>query len=425
MNILVVYMLKLLNDWNGRFYDSLQAKDAAAFRDEIVYWIVLVAILIFVLVYAQWFQQLLTIRWRTWLTNVYFRDWLSNLTYYRMELVGDGTDNPEQRIEQDCADFADQTLDISIDLLSQVMTLVTFIAILWGLSGGITLPIFGGIVIPGYMVWVALLYSVIGTWLTYKIGRPLVRINFDLQRYNADFRYRMTRIRDNAEPIALYHGESDEARGLTSAFARVYANWWLFMKYNKRLNWLTSFYGQVAHVFPIIVAAPRYFAGAVPLGNLTQTAGAFAQVQGALSWFVNSYTTVARWMAVVERLTSFGEAMERAKELEAADKIRVSPDGDRRAASARSRPAPPEWQAAARRGKLYGAAWRNGVGRRPVGKWQNHIVPRPCRIVALWQGRGKRARRLARAVPAAAAVFTDRHAARRAHLSRSSRRVRS
>ena len=137
MNILVVYMLKLLNDWNGRFYDSLQAKDAAAFRDEIVYWIVLVAVLIFVLVYAQWFQQLLTIRWRTWLTNVYFRDWLSNLTYYRMELVGDGTDNPEQRIEQDCADFADQTLDISIDLLSQVMTLVTFIAILWGLSGGI------------------------------------------------------------------------------------------------------------------------------------------------------------------------------------------------------------------------------------------------------------------------------------------------
>ena len=157
-----------------------------------------------------------------------------------------------------------------------------------------------------------------------------MRINFDLQRYNADFRYRMTRIRDNAEPIALYHGESDEARGLTSAFARIYANWWLFMKYNKRINWLTSFYGQVASVFPIIVAAPRYFAGAVPLGNLTQTAGAFAQVQGALSWFVDSYTTVARWMAVVERLTSFGEAMERAKELEAADKIRVSADGDHR-----------------------------------------------------------------------------------------------
>src|SRR4029078_1662724 len=124
------YMSKLINDWNGRFFDAIQQKDAAAFRAEIIYWIVLVAILIFVAVYSQWFQQLLTIRWRRWLTEVYFRDWLSNLTYYRMELVGDGTDKPEQRIEQDCAQFSSQTLDICIDLLSQVMTLITFTAIL-------------------------------------------------------------------------------------------------------------------------------------------------------------------------------------------------------------------------------------------------------------------------------------------------------
>jgi putative ATP-binding cassette transporter len=205
------------------------------------------------------------------------------------------------------------------------MTLITFTAVLWGLSGSIVIPIFGGITIPGYMLWVALLYSGIGTWLTFKIGRPLVRVNFEMQRFNADFRYRMTRIRENAEPIALYKGEPDEASGLSSSFSRVYGNWWAFMKYNKRLNWLTSFYGQVASIFPIIVAAPRYFAGLVPLGNLTQTAGAFGYVQGALSWFVDSYPTVATWMAVVERLTSFGEAMERAKELEAADHIRVAP----------------------------------------------------------------------------------------------------
>lgn len=325
MNILVVYMSKLLNDWNGRFYNALEEKDWAAFVYEIEYWVVLVAILIFVVVYAQWFQQLLTIRWRRWLTEVYFRDWLSNLTYYRMELVGDGTDNPEQRIEQDCAQFSSQTLDISIDLLSQVMTLFTFTAVLWGLSGSIVIPIFGGITIPGYMLWVAILYSAVGSYLTYKIGRPLVRINFDLQRYNADFRYRMTRIRENAEPIALYHGEPEEARGLSATFGNIYATWWLFMRYNKRLNWLTSFYGQIASVFPIIVAAPRYFAGIVPLGNLTQTAGAFGYVQGALSWFVDSYPTVAAWMAVVDRLTSFGEAMERAKELAEADKIKIAP----------------------------------------------------------------------------------------------------
>ena len=236
-----------------------------------------------------------------------------------MELVGDGTDNPEQRIEQDCAAFAEQTLDISIDLLSQVMTLVTFTAILWGLSGSIVVPIFGGITIPGYMFWAALLYSVFGSWLTYRIGRPLIGINFNLQRYNADFRYRMTRVRENAEQIALYRGEADEKRGLSGSFARIYTTWWLYMKYNKRLNWLTSFYGQVASIFPIIVASPRYFAGIVPLGVLTQTAGAFAQVQGSLSWFVDAYPTVANWMAVVDRLTSFGAAMERAKEAGAAE----------------------------------------------------------------------------------------------------------
>ncbi len=313
MNIFIVYLAKLLNDWNGRFFDALQEKNAAAFEYEVEYWIVLVAIIIFVGVYSQWFQQLLTIRWRRWLTHVYFRDWLGDRTYYRMELTGDGTDNPEQRIEQDCDAFASQTLDLTIDLLSQIITLVTFGVVLWGLSGGIVVPVFGGITIPGYMVWIALLYSIVGTWLTFKIGRPLVGINFNQQRFNADFRYRMTRIRENAESIALYGGEQDEERGLRGAFERIYGNWWLLMKYNKRLNWLTNFYGQVATIFPIIVSAPRYFAGTVPLGALTQTAGAFSNVQGALSWFVDQFPNVANWMAVVDRLTSFGEAMERAK----------------------------------------------------------------------------------------------------------------
>ena len=327
LNVFYVYLSKLFNDWNRRFFDALQDKDAAAFRYEIEYWIVLVAIIIVVAVYSQWFQQLLTIRWRSWLTNVYFRDWLGNLTYYRMELVGDGTDNPEQRIEQDCADFSEQTLDLAIDLLLQVMTVVTFTVILWELSGSIVVPIFGGIAIPGYMVWAAILYAVVGSWLTYRIGRPLVQVNFFMQRYNADFRYRMTRIRENAESIALYHGEPDEADGLRSAFQRVFGNWWLLMKYTKRLNWLVNFYSQVATIFPLIVSAPRYFSGAIPLGALTQTADAFGQVQGSLSWFVNVFPRMAAWMAVVNRLTSFGEAMERAKEIEAADAIRIAPTG--------------------------------------------------------------------------------------------------
>lgn len=313
LNVFYVYLSKLYNDWNRRFFDALQEKNAAAFREEVIYWILLVAIIIVAVVYSQWFQQLLTIRWRAWLTRVYYRDWLADLTYYRMELVGDGTDNPEQRIEEDCAAFAEQTLDLTLDFVLQVMTLATFTVVLWNLSGSLVLPFFGGLAIPGYMLWAAIIYAVLGSYLTYRIGRPLVGVNFNMQRFNADFRYRMIRIRENSESIALYHGEPDEESGLRMAFQRIFGNWLLLMKYTKRLNWLVTFYRQVAIIFPFIVAAPRYFAGAIPLGALTQTADAFGQVQGSLSWFVDVFPRAAAWMAVVDRLTSFGEAMERAK----------------------------------------------------------------------------------------------------------------
>jgi putative ATP-binding cassette transporter len=185
--------------------------------------------------------------------------------------------------------------------------------VLWELSGGFVLPIFGGITVPGYMMWAAVAYAVAGSWATYVIGRPLVRINFALERYNADFRYRMVRIRENSESIALYHGEPVEQRRLSGAFTRIFATWWAYMKYNKRLTWLTSFYGQAAVIFPYIVAAPQYFAGKIGLGVLTQTADAFGQVQGALSWFVDTYTQLAAWKATIDRLTTFGEAMVTAK----------------------------------------------------------------------------------------------------------------
>jgi putative ATP-binding cassette transporter len=256
---------------------------------------------------------MLQIRWRRWLTRVYYRDWLADRTYYRMELTSAQADNPEQRIEEDCNAFTGQTLVIVLDLVSQVLTLVTFTSVLWGLSGSVTLPVFGGLVIPGYMMWVAVVYSALGSWLTYKIGRPLVRVNFDLQRYNADFRYRMVRVRENAESIALYHGEADEQRRLAGAFGRIFGVWWDFMRYNKRLTWFTAFFGQAADVFPLVVASPRYFMGQIPLGVLTQTAGAFGRVQGALSWFVDVWPTLADWKATIDRLTTFGDSMEAAR----------------------------------------------------------------------------------------------------------------
>jgi putative ATP-binding cassette transporter len=329
LSLFIVYLTKLLNDWNARFFNALQARNADAFWYELKYWIVLVAILLVGFVYRLWLTQLLTIRWRRWLSEVYFRDWLADRTFYRMELVSQGTDNPEQRIEQDIATFASQTLSIAVGLLLQVLMLVTFAVILWKLSGNYVLPILGGLAIPGYMMWAALIYALVGSYATYLVGRPLVRVNFELERRNADFRYRMVRIRENAESIALYRGEPNEESRLRSAFAGIYQVWWRYMKFTKRLTWLSSFYAQAAAVFPIVVAAPRYFAGVIPLGVLTQTVNAFGQVQGPLSWFVDTYATLAAWKAVVDRLTTFSEAMVTAKEAAAADAFDVRVDGPR------------------------------------------------------------------------------------------------
>src|SRR5436190_12645552 len=325
LSIFIVYMLKLLNAWNARFFNALQEKNVEVFRHELEYWAIWAALFIAAYVYRQWLTQLLTIRWRRWLSEVYFRDWLADRTYYRMELVSQGTDNPEQRIELDCANFTDKTLEIARGLLTQVMTVATFAVVLWTLSGSIVLPLFGGLTVPGYMMWAAIAYALVGTWATYLIGRPLVRVNFQLERYNADFRYRMVRIRENAESIALYRGEQDEERRLRSAFARIFETWWSLMTYNKRLTWLTSFYGQAALIFPFVVAAPQYFAGSAQLGVLTQTADAFVQVQGALSWFVDTYQKLAEWKAGVDRLTTFSEAMVKAKREAAETAIEARP----------------------------------------------------------------------------------------------------
>jgi putative ATP-binding cassette transporter len=325
LSIVIVYISKEINSWNARFFNALQDKNADAFWSELIYWGVLVFFFIVALVYRVWLRQLLVIRWRRWLSEVYFRDWLADRTYYRMELTSQGTDNPEQRIEQDCNTFATQTLELTLDLFLQVLTLATFAVVLWNLSGGFVLPIFGGLTIPGYMMWAAILYALAGSAATYFIGRPLVGINFALERYNADFRYRMVRIRENAESIALYRGEMDEERSLRGAFARIYDTWWGYMLYTKRLTWLTAFYGQAAQVFPIIVAAPQYFAGLIQLGTLTQTADAFAQVQQSLSWFVDTYPRLAAWKAVVDRLTTFGEAMAKAKAAQRESGFEVEP----------------------------------------------------------------------------------------------------
>ncbi|MBX6320517.1 MAG: ABC transporter ATP-binding protein/permease [Rhodospirillaceae bacterium] len=310
LNLGLVYITVLINAWNNLFFNALQNRDYGAFLHQILRWCLLAAVFIAIAVYSIYLRQMLQIRWRRWLTERFLGDWMTRQAYYRMQLTGAPTDNPDQRIAEDLNRFVDQTLVLSLDLLSNLVTLGSFLAILWNLSGPLALTLGGWhLVIPGYMVWVALVYSVVGTWLTHRIGRPLIGINFAQQRREADFRFALVRLRENAEGVALYGGEADETARLRGRFAAVIANWWQIMRYQKRLTWFTVGFAQVADVFPFLVVAPRYFAGAVQLGGLMQTASAFGRVQGAMSWFVGAYTTLADWKATIDRLTGFQAAV--------------------------------------------------------------------------------------------------------------------
>src|SRR5207249_2631320 len=307
----MVYLTVLLNQWNNAFYSALQDKNMAAFRGQLFRVTWLITIFIFLAVYQVYLSQMLEIRWRRWLTDRYLRAWLSDGAYYRMQLQASETDNPDQRIAEDVQLLASHTLGLFTGGLRATVTLVTFVAILWGLSGSLIVPVGEfSIRLPGYMVWVAVLYAILGTWVTDWLGRPLVRLNFDRQRYEADFRFSLVRFRENTEGVALYRGEADEFRGFRERFEDVVRNWWGIMLRQKRMTYFTSGYGLGAWIVPSIVAAPRYFRGELGLGGLMQTSQAFQQVQDALSFFVQSYKEIAAWSAVVERLAGFERHLE-------------------------------------------------------------------------------------------------------------------
>jgi vitamin B12/bleomycin/antimicrobial peptide transport system ATP-binding/permease protein len=306
ISLFLVYLNVRLNTWNGEFYNALQDKNEAAFWSLLIEWGLIVCIYVIFGLTQLYLQMWLRIRWREWLTRRFIDRWLSHRAYYRLQFGNGVTDNPDQRIAEDLKLFIDSTLQLSLGFLRELVTLVSFVAILWQLSGSITLD---GITIPGYMVWVALGYAIVGTWLTHMIGRKLIGLTFDQQRYEADFRFGLVRFRENAEAVALYRGEDDEKRGFGETFGQVVLNWRQLMTVQKNVFAVRTFYSLAATIFPIIVAAPRYFSGAMQLGGITQTAGAFGQVHGALSFFVDSYTELAQWRAVVERLTTFERAI--------------------------------------------------------------------------------------------------------------------
>ncbi|MGB8561910.1 MAG: SbmA/BacA-like family transporter, partial [Pseudolabrys sp.] len=287
----IVGLNVLLNSWNNAFYNALQDKDWDAFVYQLGYFCVLATAFILLAVYQLYLNQWLQIRWRRWLTETYLDRWLTEANHYRMQLLGDAADNPDQRIAEDVRQFIDAgILPIGLNLLNAVVTLGSFAFILWNLSAAAPLHVFGlKYDIPGYLLWAALIYAVVGTIFTHLIGRALIALNFQQQRYEADFRFNLVRVRESSEQIALLNGERAERDGLLLRFGNVVANWMAIMSRQKKLTFLTAGYRQAAVVFPYIMVSPAYFAGVVQLGGLMQTANAFGQVQDALSVFVNIY----------------------------------------------------------------------------------------------------------------------------------------
>ncbi|WP_022720134.1 ABC transporter ATP-binding protein/permease [Rhodopseudomonas sp. B29] len=306
IELAVVGLSVLFNRWNNVFYNALQERNYHVFAYQLGYFCFLAAIWIALKVYQLYLNQWLQIRWRKWMTERYLGGWLHDANHYQMQLTGDAADNPDQRIAEDTQMFVERTLILGVGLLNAVVTLASFVVILWGLSNEAPLHVFGrDIPIPGYLVWGALVYAAIGTALTHWIGSPLVDLNFRQQRFEADFRFNLVRARENSEQIALLRGEAAERGKLSSRFGFVAENWMRIMTRTKRLTAFTASYSQASVIFPYILVAPAYFAGKVQLGGMMQTASAFSSVQDSLSFFITAYRTLAEWQSVVARLDGF------------------------------------------------------------------------------------------------------------------------
>ena len=303
----VVYMLVLLNQWNNSFYSALQNYDAKKIFDELIHFSWLAAIYILLAVYSYYLQQTLILNWRRWLTTRFIDIWLQNKTYYNLQMFGKDTDNPDQRISEDVRQFVEMTLSFGIGILKAFCTFASFVVILYNLSGSLSFTFMGKTwTINGYMLWASLLYSVIGTYITHIVGRKLVKINFIQQKYEADFRFSMIRLRESAESVAFYRGEAQEGSVFKQRFKMLLDNFWKLVNKQKQLVFLNSGYSQIAIIFPFVVAMNRYLTKEVTLGGLMQVASAFGRVQDSLSYFVDMYSSIAHRQAVVIRLACFG-----------------------------------------------------------------------------------------------------------------------
>lgn len=316
LNLASVYMAVLFNQWYNLFYSALEGKNQPEFWNQIGRFSYLAFIAIVIAVYRFYLTQLLQMEWRRWMTGYYLRRWLGGDAFYRMELArfanaeGMRADNPDQRISEDVNQFTAQTVGLTMGVLNAAVTLASFVGILWTLSGTFSFNLAGqSVTIPGFMVWMAMLYCLVGSVLTHYIGRRQIPLNFEQQRREADFRHHMVRVREYSEAIALDRGQAVEQQHLGTRFASALTNYLALIKAQKSLIWFTTFFGQAAVIFPMIIAAPRYFSGGINLGGLMQINSAFGRVQDSLSWFVDNYSSLAAWRATTDRLTGFDDAI--------------------------------------------------------------------------------------------------------------------
>jgi vitamin B12/bleomycin/antimicrobial peptide transport system ATP-binding/permease protein len=377
----LVYVLVQLNEWNRVFYDALQNRDEAVFWEQIKVFCMLAGAFIVVAVYRFYLTQFLAIRWRTWMTRDFLKRWTTHQIFYQIELrqshgLGDGlngSDNPDQRIQEDIKMFTEQTVDLSMGLLEAVATLSIFIGILWVMSGGFTFVFQGDeYTVHGYMVWMALLYCVGGSLIGHFLGRRMAPLNFAQQRLEADFRHHLIRVREYSEAIAMDRGAAYENQSLQKRFMQVVTNFKQLLSVQKRFTWFSSGYGQAAVVFPILVAAPRYFAGTIQLGELMQISSAFGRVQDALSWIITNYSNLAAWTATTHRLSVFSVQMETLRAISFAVVQPLDPDSP----SATELKTSADHHAArpnrlARRCGFASASRRFGADSRPI--WQRQI----------------------------------------------------
>ncbi|CAG7603394.1 ABC transporter ATP-binding protein/permease [Candidatus Vallotia tarda] len=318
INMIMIGVNAWFNTWQRVFFDAIQQYNYPVFRHSLLQFTAIAIALILLGSYRMYFRQMIEFRWRQWITAQYMHEWLSGRSYYHIErdkLI----DNPDQRISIDLQEMASTTLTLSLDFLSTFVTLLWFGNVLWNLAGSLNFAVFGiNITVPGYMVWTSFLYAVVGSYITHRVNNPLASINYQQQRVEADFRFSLIRLRENADQIALYEGERSEERALQGSFKHIRDNWRMIMRYTRRLNFVMVSYSQLAIVFPFIAAAPKYFAQTVSYGGYQQTISAFGTVSSSFSWFISSYSTLAAWRAVTNRLKEFRRIIIQPKLLESA-----------------------------------------------------------------------------------------------------------